>query len=66
MVRSGSLESVRVLVEAGADLAAKDSAWGGTPLGWAEYYIGERERGTTLEPPRASQYRDIATYLRSR
>jgi hypothetical protein len=34
---SGSLEAVKVLVEAGADLNAVDTAWQGTPLGWAEY-----------------------------
>jgi len=34
---SGSLDTVKVLVEAGADLNAKDSLWNGSPLGWAEY-----------------------------
>jgi hypothetical protein len=34
---SGSLEAVKVLVEAGADLNDKDTLWNGTPLGWAEY-----------------------------
>jgi peptide-methionine (S)-S-oxide reductase len=41
-VSSGSLAAVRVLVEAGADLTLKDSAWGGTPLGWAHHYVLER------------------------
>jgi Ankyrin repeats (3 copies) len=36
-VSSGSLEAVTVLVEAGASLDAKDTAYGGTPLDWAEY-----------------------------
>lgn len=36
-VSSGSLESVKLLVEAGADLHATDKAYGGTPLGWALY-----------------------------
>jgi peptide-methionine (S)-S-oxide reductase len=36
-VCSGSLETVMVLVESGADLNAKDSIYDGTPLGWAEY-----------------------------
>ena len=36
-VYSGSLDAVRVLVEAGAALDAKDSVYGGTPLAWAEY-----------------------------
>jgi peptide-methionine (S)-S-oxide reductase len=36
-VHSGSLDAVRVLVEAGADRDRKDTIYGGTPLGWAEY-----------------------------
>jgi hypothetical protein len=32
---SGSLEAVKVLVEAGADQGAKDTLWDGTPLDWA-------------------------------
>lgn len=36
-VYSGSLDAVKVLVEAGADLDAKDTIYEGTPLGWAEY-----------------------------
>jgi len=36
-VWSGSVETVKVLVEAGADLNARDTAFDGTPLGWAEY-----------------------------
>jgi ankyrin repeat protein len=60
-VCSGSLEAVRVLVEAGADLTAKDKAWGGTPLGWALHYVSE-EKGETP----GKQYAAIAAYLRSR
>jgi ankyrin repeat protein len=58
-VSSGSLEAVKVLVERGADLNAKDSAWGGTPLGWAEYYLiqGENQRSD-------KEYTQIAAYLR--
>jgi peptide-methionine (S)-S-oxide reductase len=37
-VSSGSFDTVKILVEAGADLAAKDTAFQGTPLGWAAYY----------------------------
>lgn len=37
----GSLDSVKVLVDAGADTRAKDKVYGGTPLGWAEHYVGE-------------------------
>jgi peptide-methionine (S)-S-oxide reductase len=50
-VYSGSLDAVKVLVQAGADLDTKDTIYEGTPLGWAEYgkqvEIAEflRERG---------------------
>jgi peptide-methionine (S)-S-oxide reductase len=57
-VCSGSLEAVASLVEAGADTAAKDSAWGGTPLGWAEHYVSEGEGGRG-----GKQYAEIAAYL---
>lgn len=53
-VSSGSLEAVTVLVDAGADVGARDTAYHGTPLGWAEY-SGEK-------PP----YNEIAAYLRKR
>jgi peptide-methionine (S)-S-oxide reductase len=36
-VYSGSLDAVKALVEAGADLETKDTIYEGTPLGWAEY-----------------------------
>jgi peptide-methionine (S)-S-oxide reductase len=36
-VSSGSLESVKVLVEAGANIKARDKVYDGTPLDWAEY-----------------------------
>lgn len=36
-VDSGSLETVKVLVEAGARLDTKDKVYQGTPLDWAEY-----------------------------
>jgi peptide-methionine (S)-S-oxide reductase len=59
-VGSGSLEAVKVLVEAGANLTTKDRAWGGTPLGWAEHYLGEGSGNR-----RGEQYAEIAAYLRS-
>lgn len=59
-VSSGSLEAVRVLVEGGADLNTKDSAWGGTPLGWAEHYMSETKGDST-----GKQYVEIAAYLRA-
>jgi peptide-methionine (S)-S-oxide reductase len=36
-VYSGSLDAVKVLVEAGARVDTKDAIHEGTPLGWAEY-----------------------------
>ena len=49
-VDSGSLEAVKVLAEAGADLDARDRVHQGTPLDWANY-LGRTE---------------IASYLRRR
>jgi len=60
-VCSGSLEAVRVLVEAGADLSIKDRAWDGTPLDWADYYIREAK-----EDDGGKAYPEIAAYLRTR
>jgi len=48
-VWSGSLDTVKLLVEAGADLETRDTLFDGTPLGWAEY--GKRD--------------EVADYLRS-
>jgi peptide-methionine (S)-S-oxide reductase len=59
-VWSGSLEAVKVLVEAGADLRTKDKAERATPLGWAEY------AATLPEKSRGKQYSEIAAYLRER
>ncbi len=36
-VFSGSLDCVKLLIDAGADLSAKDKIYNGTPLGWAQY-----------------------------
>jgi peptide-methionine (S)-S-oxide reductase len=58
-VSSGSLEAVEVLVEAGAEVMTKDNAWGGTSLGWAEYYLSEGQGNR-----RGKRYADIAAYLR--
>jgi hypothetical protein len=48
------------VVEAGAGLGTKDSAWGGTPLGWAEYYLSEGKGEA-----RGKQHAEIADYLRA-
>ena len=58
-VSSGSLDAVKVLVEAGAKLSEKDTAWGGAPLGWSEHYLSE----TKGDRP-GKQYAEIAAYLR--
>lgn len=60
-VWSGSLDAVKVLVEAGARLTTKDRAERATPLGWAEY-------GATLPAAstRGKQYEQIAAYLREK
>ena len=51
-VSSGSLEAVELLVAAGADLDARDTAYDGTPVDWAEYSVDK------------PQYAAIAAYLR--
>lgn len=61
-VSSASLETVKLLVEAGADLDAKDRIYEGTPLDWAGYL--QREDGVDEE--RTEQYREIEAFLRSR
>ena len=43
------MDSVKILVEAGADRILKDKVYGGTPLDWAEH----------------EGHRDIAAYLKS-
>jgi hypothetical protein len=58
-VCSGSREAVEVLVDAGANLNAVDTAWSGTPLGWAEHYVSIHKRDE-----RAKAYAEIADYLR--
>jgi peptide-methionine (S)-S-oxide reductase len=58
-VCSGSIDAVRTLVEAGADVHRLDTVWNGTPLGWAEYYVD------TVEPERKARYAEIAAWLRS-
>ncbi len=60
-VWSGSLEAVRVLVEAGADLKRRDTIYDGTPIGWAEY-AEQQEK----DEARARQYQTIAAYLRGK
>ena len=61
-VWSGSLDAVKILVEAGADLRRRDSAEDATPLGWAEYAAREHAR----TPEEVQRYRDIVAYLQTR
>ena len=56
---SGSLDAVKTLVEAGADLHARDTAEDATPLGWAEYAESQSP------PERAAQFAEVAAYLRA-
>ena len=60
-VCSGSLATVQALVEAGGDPGRRDTAWNGTPLGWAEYYLTESKDDDSQR-----RYGEIATYLRTR
>jgi Ankyrin repeats (3 copies) len=60
-VGSGSLQAVKMLVDAGAALNRKDSAWNATPLGWAEYYQSEH----ALDE-KAKRFATIADYLRGK
>ncbi|MBA4853798.1 ankyrin repeat domain-containing protein [Emticicia sp. BO119] len=57
-VSSASVESVRVLVEAGASLEAKDLAYGGTPLGWAMYMQTEE-----IDKEKMKKYAKIEEFL---
>jgi len=58
-VCSGSLDAVKMLVHAGADVHAHDTAWDGTPLGWAMYYEG------SAPPDRRQRYAEIVSFLRT-
>ena len=61
-VASASLESVKLLVEAGAQLDVTDRIYEGTPLDWADYL--QREEGANEE--RTEKFREIEAYLKSR
>jgi len=57
-VHSGSLEAVKLLVEAGANLNATDKAYEGTPLGWAKYMQTEKNDEIAKK-----KYKEIENYL---
>jgi len=59
-VCSGSLDTVKVLVNAGAKLTARDKVYRGTPLGWAEHYESEQQGADAKR-----RYAEIAAYLRT-
>jgi hypothetical protein len=58
-VCSGPLATVQALVESGALPGERDSAWNGTPLGWAEHYLAERKDADSQR-----RYGEVADYLR--
>ncbi len=57
-ISSQSMESVKLLVENGARLDAKDRVYHGTPLGWARYMQTE-----TNDPAAIQRYADIEKWL---
>jgi ankyrin repeat protein len=61
-ISSGSLDAVRILVDAGADLNLKDKIYGGTPLDWAEHM--QKEEGFDNEKKKS--FASITNYLRNR
>jgi peptide-methionine (S)-S-oxide reductase len=60
-VSSASLESVKILVQAGANLDARDTLYNGTPLGWAIYMQTEE-----IDESRKKKYMEIENYLRTK
>ena len=60
-VFSGSLDSVKILVEAGADLNAEDRIHEGTPLGWAKYMQAEEKDET-----KRKKFAEIENFLLSK
>jgi ankyrin repeat protein len=60
-VSSGSLATVKLIVEAGAPLDKRDTAYHATALDWAKYYAAESRRA---DPARG--YAQIVEYLSSR
>lgn len=57
-VSSGSLDAVKLLVQAGADLGATDRAYSGTPLDWAIYLQTEED-----DENKKKKYKEIENYL---
>ena len=61
-VWSGSLETVKVLVDAGADMNLPDLVYQGTPLGWALHMMEELKSDENA----VERWASIADYLRKR
>jgi peptide-methionine (S)-S-oxide reductase len=59
-VYSASLDSVKILVEAGADLNLEDRVYQGTPIGWAQYLYREEKNALLKE-----KYLEIEKFLLS-
>jgi len=59
-VASGSLDTVKLLVEAGAKLNAPDKIYDGTPLGWADYL----QRNNDSDEATKTNFARIEAYLR--
>jgi peptide-methionine (S)-S-oxide reductase len=60
-VSSGNLETVQAMLEGNPYMNPRDSAWAGTPLGWADYYV---RSGT--DPERLRRFQEIKEYLQER
>jgi ankyrin repeat protein len=69
-VCSGSFAAVQKLVEAGADVDAKDGPYQATPLQWADYFVRESAANKVeyfqREGSKPKQYVEIASYLRNK
>ncbi|HEY4327051.1 MAG TPA: ankyrin repeat domain-containing protein [Mucilaginibacter sp.] len=61
-VYSGSLDAVKLLVEAGADIDARDLVYDGTTIGWAQYMQTEESTDETQK----KSFALIADYLLER
>lgn len=57
-VSSASLDLIKLLVRAGADLSATDKIFNGTPLEWTTYIQAEQ-----TDEVRKKQYEEIKNYL---
>jgi hypothetical protein len=60
-VCSGSLDAVKALVEAGADLTRRVTVYDGTPLSWAKYGAQLQKNG---DDSTAKEFTQIIEYVR--